>query len=88
MVREDRGIQKPVYYVSKALIDAQTRYTRIEKIVSALFITSRKSKHYFQSFLIVALIEYPLRTIMENSEANGKITKWVKEINPSESPLN
>jgi len=47
LVQEDEGIQKPVYYVSKALIDAQTRYTRIEKLVYALFVTTRKLKYYF-----------------------------------------
>ena len=51
------------------------RYTRIEKLVFILFITTRKLKHYFQSFPIVALTEYPLRTIIENYEANGKIAK-------------
>jgi len=57
LLREDGGIQKPVYYVSKALIDGQTRYTRIEKLVFTLFITKRKLKHYFQSFPIVMLTE-------------------------------
>ena len=59
LVRGARGIQKSVYYVSKALIDAQIRYTRIEKLVFALFVTTRKLKHYFQFFPIVVLREYP-----------------------------
>jgi len=28
------------------------------------------------------LTEYPLRTIVENPEANGRITKWITEIRP------
>ena len=48
----------------------------------ALFITTRKLKHYFQPFPIVVLTEYPLRTIVENPEANGRITKWITEIRP------
>jgi len=82
LIREDEGTQKSVYYVSKALVDAQTRYMRIEKLVLALFITIRKLKHYFQSFPVIMLTEYRLRTIVENSEASGKIGKWVKEITP------
>ena len=66
----------------KALIDAQIRSTRIEKLEFALFFTMRKLKHYFQSFPIVVPIEYPLRTIMENLEANGRIMKWVMKIRP------
>lgn len=31
------GIQKPIYYVSKALEDAETKYSDIEKLALALF---------------------------------------------------
>jgi len=77
LIWEDKGIQRPIYYVSKALIDAQTRCTRIEKLMLALFVTVRKLKHYFQSFPVIVLIEYPLRTIVENPKASGRIAKWV-----------
>ena len=79
LVREDKGVEKPVYYVSKSLIDAQMR---IKKLIFALFITTRKLKHYFQSFSIVVLTEYPLRTIVENPEATRRIVKWVTEVRP------
>jgi len=58
------------------------RYTRIKKLVFALFVTRKKLKHYFQSLTIVKLTEYPLRTIVENPEANNRITKSVTEIRP------
>jgi len=82
LIRKDEGIQKPVYYVSEALIDAKIRYTRIEKLVIALFIAVRKLKHYFQSFPVVVLTEYPLRAIVKNLEASGRIAKWITEIRP------
>ena len=66
LVRKDEGVQKLVYYVSKSLINAQMRYTRIENLIFILFITTRKLTHYFQSFSIVVLMEYPLRVIVEN----------------------
>jgi len=50
--------------------------------VFALFVTTRKLRHYFQSFPIVLLTEYSLRTIVENPEANGRIVMWVTEIRP------
>ena len=58
----------------------QTKYQRLEKLVLALFIISRKLKHYFQTFSIMVLIEHPLRSIMENSEATGRISKWASEL--------
>ena len=47
--RGKRG-QKLVYYVSHTINDPQTRYQKLEKLVLALFIISRKLKHYFQTF--------------------------------------
>ena len=82
LVQEKGVIQNPIYYVSKVLIDAQTRYTRVEKLVFALFFTMRKLKRYFLSFRVIMLTEYPLRIIVENPEANDRITKWVKKIRP------
>ena len=39
----------PVYYVSKTLVDAETRYLPLEKLVLALVHTTRKLPHYFQA---------------------------------------
>ena len=43
----DQGVQQPVYYVSKILVDAETRYWPLEKLVLALVHAIRKSPHYF-----------------------------------------
>jgi len=71
------GPLKACLLCHRALINSQTKYTRIEKLVLALFVTVRKLKHYFQSFPFIILTEYPLRAIVENTEASGKIAKWV-----------
>jgi len=57
LIREG-GIRRLVYYISKALIDAQTRYTRIKKLVLALFFTVRKLKRHFQFSPVIVLTEY------------------------------
>lgn len=46
-VREDRGVQKCVYYVSKSLLSTETRYQKIEKMAFVLFVILRKLKYYF-----------------------------------------
>ena len=33
---KDQGVQQPVYYISKTLDDAKTRYLPLEKLVLAL----------------------------------------------------
>jgi hypothetical protein len=60
LIREDEGIQKPVYFVSKALHRADERYPQIEKLAFALITALRKLKPYFQAHTIQVLTEYPL----------------------------
>lgn len=56
----DKGVQQPVYYISKTLIDAETRYLSLEKLMLALIHATRKLLHYFQAHTVYVLIEYPL----------------------------
>ena len=48
---EEDKIQKPMYYVSKVLIGAETRYLKIKKLAYVLRIAARKLHHYFQAHL-------------------------------------
>ena len=56
----DRGVQQPVYYISKTLVDAETRYLPLEKLVLALVHAMRKLPHYFQARTVYVLTKYPL----------------------------
>ncbi|KAL5558840.1 hypothetical protein UlMin_035051 [Ulmus minor] len=47
LVREEDGIQWPIYYTSKSLLDAETRYPEIEKLALALMVAARKLRPYF-----------------------------------------
>ncbi|KAK1567581.1 hypothetical protein Q3G72_013819 [Acer saccharum] len=54
LVREENNNQHPVYYISKALLDAETMYSRLEKLALALVVTARKLRPYFQCHSIKA----------------------------------
>ena len=56
----DRGVQQPVYYISKTQVDAETRYLPLEKLVLALVHATRKLPHYFQAHIVYVLTKYPL----------------------------
>ena len=43
----DRGVQQPVYYISMTLVDAETRYMPLEKLVLALVHATGKLPQYF-----------------------------------------
>jgi hypothetical protein len=64
LIREDEGVHKPVYFVSKALHGAKKRYPQIEKLAFALVMASRKLRPYFQAHTIHVLTEYPLGKVM------------------------
>ena len=45
LIREDNGLQKPVYYVNKSLHEAEIRYSPLEKAILAVVHASRKLPH-------------------------------------------
>ena len=47
LIQDDNGIQKPVYYVSKTLYEAEVRYQPLEKAILAMVHAMRKLSHYF-----------------------------------------
>ncbi|XP_062170548.1 uncharacterized protein LOC133876286 [Alnus glutinosa] len=64
LVREDSGIQKPVYFTSTTLHGAEERYPRIEKLAFALVISARRLRPYFQAHAIRVLTEYPMKKVL------------------------
>jgi len=56
----DRGVQQPMYYISKILVDAETRYLPLKRLVLVLVHDTRKLPYYFQAHTEYILTEYPL----------------------------
>lgn len=52
LIRYHEGIQRPIYYLSKTLVDAETRYMLLEKMVLALVHATRKLPYYFQVYIV------------------------------------
>ena len=53
LVRNNDRIQRPIYYVSKSLQEAETRYLPLEKAVLAIVHAIRKLPYYFQAHTIM-----------------------------------
>ena len=64
LIREDSGIQRPVYYISKSLHEAEVWYLSLEKAILAVVHATRKLPHYFQVHTVVILIQLPLKSIL------------------------
>ncbi|XP_063942768.1 uncharacterized protein LOC135150410 [Daucus carota subsp. sativus] len=80
LVKEEKDAQFPVYYVSKRLQDAETRYTSMIKLVYSLILAARKLRPYFQAHKIEVRTSYPLRQIMHKPEATGRLMEWAVEL--------
>jgi hypothetical protein len=45
-----------------------------------VLMASRKLRHYFQAYHIIVPSSQPLKDIMRNREATGRIGKWAAEL--------
>ncbi|KAM2447682.1 hypothetical protein PS1_017988 [Malus domestica] len=76
LIRNDGKVERSVYYASKALQDAETRYSNIEKLALALVMFARKLRPYFQAHSIIVLTNHPLRQILQGPDTSGRMIKW------------
>ena len=76
LIRVDNGIQRPVYYVSKSLHEAEVRYLPLEKAILVVVLGTRKLPHYFQAHTVIVLTQLPLKTILRSADYTGRIAKW------------
>ena len=51
----DNGVQRPVYYVSKSLHEAEVRYLPLENAILVVVHVAHKLLHYFQPYTVVVL---------------------------------
>ena len=64
LIRVDNGKQRPVYYVSKSLHEAEIRYLPLENAILVVVHGTQKLPHYFQARTVVILTQLPLKAIL------------------------
>ena len=75
LIRVNCGVQRPVYYVSKSLYEAEVRYLPLEKAILAIVLVTRKLPHYFQAHIIVVLTQLLLKAILRSADYTGRVAK-------------
>ena len=76
LIRLHEGVEKPVYFLSKTLLDAETRYSHLEKLALALVYSAQRLRPYFQACKITVVTSFPLKNIIERADKSSRMEKW------------
>ena len=75
LIQVDDRVQRPVYYVSKSLHEAEIRYLPLEKVILAVVHATRKLPYYFQAYTVMVLTQFPLQSLLQRADYKGQIAK-------------
>ena len=62
---------RPVFFVSKSLTDAETKYTHLERAALALRTAAQKLRPYFQAYPVVVLTDLRLTGTIHKPDLSG-----------------
>lgn len=74
--KDHDGNQHPVYYVSKTPLNAESRYSPLEKLILALVMASTKPRNYFETHRICIKTNYTIKNVLRKPEMSGRMAKW------------
>ncbi|CAN1314375.1 Transposon Tf2-11 polyprotein [Linum perenne] len=80
LVKRTDKVERPVFYTSKSLVEAETRYSPLEKSAYAVIIASRKLRPYFQAHTIHIVTNLPLKSALRSMGVAGRMSKWAVEL--------
>ena len=81
LFKEDENMkQRLVFFVSKSLSEAETRYTRLRQSAQALRVAAKKLCPYFQAHPIIVLTNLPLRSTIHKPDLSGRMARWAIEL--------
>ena len=76
--KDTKNKERAIYYLSKTLIDYETRYASMEKICYGIIFTNEKLRHYllYCTTFFVSLVN-PLKYLMAKHHLSGTLAKWL-----------
>ncbi|CAA0811058.1 Unknown protein, partial [Striga hermonthica] len=80
LLREEGTAQLPIYYVSRVMQGAETRYSEIEKCALAVVVTARKLRPYFLNHKVKVRTNMPLGETLGRPSVSGRLVKWAVEL--------
>jgi len=80
LVQEQDQVQRPIYFVSKALQGPKLRYQSLEKAALAVVFSARRLRHYFHSFTVVVMTNLPIQKVLQKPDVAGRMVRWAVEL--------
>jgi len=80
LVQEQEQVQRPIYFVSKALQGPETRYQSLEKAALTVVFSVRRLRHYFHSFTVVVMTDLPIQKVLQKLDVTGRMVRWAVEL--------
>jgi len=78
LIQEFEGKERVIYYLSRRLIDTETRYSAIEKLCLCLYFSCIKLRHYLLSTECTVICKDDMvRYMLYMPIMSGRIGKWI-----------
>ncbi|XP_077242552.1 uncharacterized protein LOC143883073 [Tasmannia lanceolata] len=80
LAQQDSGSKKerPVYYISKKMLEYEVKYTILEKTCLALVWATQRLRHYLLSSKVLLLSRMdPLKYLFEKPALTGRTARWL-----------
>jgi len=80
LLQEQDQVQKAIYFISKVLQGPEVRYQALEKAALALVFSARRLRHYFQSFTVIVMTDFPICKVLQKTNVAGRMVRWAVEL--------
>jgi len=78
LIQEFEGKECVIYYLSRRLVDAETRYSAIEKLCLCMYFSCVKLRHYLLSAECTVICKDDVvRYMLSMLIMSGRIGKWI-----------
>ena len=80
LLQEQDWVQRPIYFVSKVLQGPEMRYQALEKAALAVVFSTRRLRHYFQSFTVMVMTDLSICKVLQKSDVMGRMARGAVEL--------
>ena len=82
IAQEDAGgVEQPIYYISRALKDAETRYPRVKRACLAIVYALQRLRHYFLAYEVWLMTKsHAIKALLQQPILSSRISQWLLQL--------